>query len=374
MASADADRSTGVGGVCHYLSEAFNANGHVCGVVSNETLVGRLRGVTRQFIFALALVLYRQAHDRDVLDIGAGDGLFMALYQKLFRPRSRPLLVARSHGLEHILDESIRSEAKRGNLKLSWKYPLYHGGYRLWQVKQYLKRADLALFLNEHDRQYAIENLGVRPEAAEIVNNGIPEVFLGQAVSFEPPADIRIALVGSFLQRKGIEYSVPALNGLLRRHARLSVTFLGTGVPVHDVLSRFDRAVTERVHVMPRYAHEQLPILLKGFHIILFPSLTEGFGLAVVEGMACGLAAVVSRIPGIADRLQDGGNAIIIPPKDPAAIESAVQRLIQDPALLTKLRKSGYEFAQGYSWRNVAESTMRLYEKSIERAFVERRR
>jgi glycosyltransferase involved in cell wall biosynthesis len=63
--------------------------------------------------------------------------------------------------------------------------------------------------------------------------------------------------------------------------------------------------------------------------------------------MACGLAAVVSRIPWVADRLEDGVNAIIIPPKDQVAIESAIQRLIEDPALLKKLRKAGYEFAQG---------------------------
>ncbi len=367
VASADADRSTGVGGVCLFLSEAFNEIGHDCGVVSNETLVGGLRGIARQFVFALALVLYRPAHHRDVLDIGAGDGLYIAVYQKLFRPRSRPLLVARSHGLEHVIDDSNRSEEKCGNLKLSWKYPIYHGGFRLWQVKQYLKRADMALFLNEYDREYAIEKLGVRPETAEIVDNGIPDVFLGQAVSFEPPADIKIALAGSFLQRKGIDYSVPALNNLLAKHDQLSVTFFGTGVPADDVLSRFDPAVAGRVHVMPRYEHENLPGLLKGFHILLFPSLTEGFGLAAVEGMACGLAAVVSRIPGIADRLEDGVNAIIIPAKDQVAIESAIQRLIEEPALLIKLRKAGYDFAQGYSWRRVAESNLRLYEKAIER-------
>jgi len=206
------------------------------------------------------------------------------------------------------------------------------------------------------------------------VDNGIPDLFLDQAVSFDPPANIRIALVGSFLLRKGIDYSVPVLSKLLEKHDRLSLTFFGTGVPAEDVLSRFAPAVAGRIRVMPRYEHENLTNILSGFHVLLFPSLTEGFPLAPIEAMACGLAVVVSRIPWTAERLKDGVNAIIIPPKNQAAIESAIQRLIEDPALLTKLRKAGYEFAQGYSWRRVAGETLRLYESAIERKSRGRRR
>jgi glycosyltransferase involved in cell wall biosynthesis len=352
--------------VCWNLKREFDLAGHSTTTVFTEDILPSKSGVAKQLLFSVFLPFMHSVIDYDIFDVSPGDGIFVWFFRHMAM-RGTPLLVARSHGLEHVMHESYLAEAKAGRLKLSWKYPIYHGGLRLWQVKQFLKRADMALFLNAYDRDYAIEKLGVRPEAAEIVDNGIPDVFLGQVVSFEPPADIKIALVGSFLQRKGIDYSVPALNNLLAKHDRLLVTFFGTGVPVDVVLSRFDPAVAERVHVMPRYEHEDLRHLLRGFHILLFPSLTEGFGLAAVEGMACGLAAVVSRIPGIAHRLEDGVNAIIIPPKDQVAIESAIQRLIEDPTLLIKLRKAGYDFAQGYSWRRVAESNLRLYEKAIER-------
>jgi glycosyltransferase involved in cell wall biosynthesis len=341
--------------------------GHLCLMYFFDDVAGTHKAILSDVAFSVLVVFFVKPRQFDVLDVTAGDGLILALCNKWMGRQKTPILVARSHGLEHVIDESNRSEAKNGKLRLSWKYPLYHGGFRLWQVKQYLKRADLALFLNDYDRQYAIEKLGVRPETAEIVDNGIPDAFLGQVVSFESPAAIKIALVGSFVQRKGIDYSLPALNVLLGKYVGLLVTFFGTGVPVDDVLTRFDAAVTGRVEVIPKYKHENLPNLLRGFHILLFPSLAEGFPLVPLEAMACGLAAVVSRIPWVADRVVDGVNAVIIPPKDQAAIESAIQRLIENPALLKKLRKSGYEFAQGYSWRRVAESTLHLYEKAIER-------
>jgi len=367
ISSAKADPSTGVGAVSLNLQRQIIKLGHVCHMYFFDEVISARKTILWDVLFSVWVVFRVRLKEFDVVDVTAGDGLGLTLRARWVSRQKRPILVARSHGLEHVIDESNRDEAKNGKLKLSWKYPLYHGGFRLWQVEQYLKRADLALFLNAYDRQYAIENLGVRPEAAEIVDNGIPEVFIGQAVSFEPPADIKIALVGSFLQRKGIDYSVPALNSLLAKHDRLSVTFFGTVVTADQVLRGFAPTVAERVHVTPRYEHANLPNLLSDFHVLLFPSLTEGFPLAPIEAMACGLAAVVSHIPWVANRLKDGVNAIIIPPKDQAAIESAMQLLIEDPAMLRRLRKAGYEFAQRYSWRRVAESTLQMYEQAIGR-------
>jgi hypothetical protein len=65
IASADADRSTGVGAVCCYLAEAFRGFGHNAGLISNETLVTRLRRNMRQFVFAFALGLHRPTYFYD---------------------------------------------------------------------------------------------------------------------------------------------------------------------------------------------------------------------------------------------------------------------------------------------------------------------
>ena len=76
------------------------------------------------------------------------------------------------------MDAQTRSGAKQGNIRLSWKYPLYHGGYRLWEVARSLRCADLALMLNQHDRDFAASNLKVDPAKLRVVRNGIPETLL----------------------------------------------------------------------------------------------------------------------------------------------------------------------------------------------------
>ncbi len=266
----------------------------------------------------------------------------IGLVLKMFGGRKRPLLVARSHGLEHLARDAVVADARAGRSKLSWKYPLYHGGYRLWQVLQYLRMADLVLQLNEHDRRYAIERLGVRESRAVVVDNAVPDLFLGRRVEFRPPAALRIALIGGFLERKGIAFSVPALDHLLRANPLLKVTFLGAQVDSATIMAGFAAEVGDRIRIVARYVNDDLPVLLEDHHILLFASLSEGFPLAPLKAMACGLAPVVTDIPGIADRLRDGREALIIPARDQAAIEVAVQRLIDDPGLLESVRRAAY--------------------------------
>jgi glycosyltransferase involved in cell wall biosynthesis len=362
IASADADRSTGVGGVCCYLAEAFRRIGQTADLISNETLVPRLKRNLRQFAFALALTFYRPAYGYDVLDIGAGDGMFIAFILKIFKPRNRPLLVARSHGLEHVANDAIRSEAAAGRIKLSWKYPIYHGGYRLWQVKQYLRMADLVLLLNDFDRHYAIKRLGVDASRANVVENAIPDMFLGRSIGFQAPAILRVALIGGFQDRKGIAFSVPALGRLLRTNQNLEVSFLGAQVDAVTILAGFPAETKDRVRIVERYRHDDLPQLLQDHHVLLFPSLSEGFPLAPLEAMACGLAPIVTDIPGIAERLRNGQNSLIIPVRDQAAIETSVQHLIDNPVALEAMRRSAYQFAQSYSWTKRAKEMIELYQ------------
>jgi glycosyltransferase involved in cell wall biosynthesis len=259
-------------------------------------------------------------------------------------------------------------EARRGNLHLSWKYPLYHGGFRLWEVATSIRYADLVLLLNHPDAEYVVEKLGVNSEQTRIVANGIPEEFLN--LPFEPmpkgeDSAICIAQVGNYISRKGIEYGAVALNGILDRYPQVKVSFLGTGCSEAEVLADFAPAVRERVTVVPRFSHETLPILLRGHHIKLFPTLSEGFSVALVDAIACGLAPVTTTTPGPMEIVRDGHNGILVPPRDSQAIEQALERLILDRPYLEQLRRNAYATAQNYSWERIARDNLAFYEEAL---------
>ncbi|NJP08634.1 MAG: glycosyltransferase family 4 protein [Leptolyngbyaceae cyanobacterium RU_5_1] len=364
--------NAGAAGVTWRLGRDYERLGHETEYYSLDNLPSRLHPLVKvaafpEFVACRIAALERQQRV-DVVDASTGDGwLWAALNRKR---QTRPLIIARCHGLEHIEHEEYVEEVERGNLRLSWKYPFYRGSIRLWEAAASMRYADLVLLLNQRDRDYAIEKLGVDPDLAHIVPNGIPESFLNQL--FQPltdPSTIRIAQIGTYILRKGVHYGTPALNTILTRYPNVEVTFLGTECSpdttnsIAQVYADFDPSVRDRVQVIPHYRHETLPDLLTGHHIKLFPTISEGFGVALVEAMACGLAPITTATPGPLEIVRDEHDAIVVPCRDSGAIEQALDKLICDRAYLERLRRNAYETAQTYSWSRIAQQNLALYEK-----------
>jgi glycosyltransferase involved in cell wall biosynthesis len=241
------------------------------------------------------------------------------------------------------------------------------GGIRLWEVARSLRRSDMVLFSNSPDLEYAVARLGVSRARAHVVPNGVPPPFLERPLEYSPPgadAPIRIAQVASYIPRKGVKYGAEALNRLLRRHPRVEVSFLGTGHDEQTVLRDLDPEIRSQVTVRPRFQRDELPELLKGHQIKLLPTTFEGFSVALIEAMACGLAPVTTSTAGSLEVVRDGSNGLLVPARDSKALEAALEKLIEDPVLLQRLRRGAYETAQGYSWPSIAERTLALYEQA----------
>jgi glycosyltransferase involved in cell wall biosynthesis len=366
VSSARKDPSSGVGGVAAHLSAAFRAIGHSCDVVSLESVFPNVEGVLNRLLFAVVLPFRFDLGSYDVLDIAAGDGLFAAIFLKMRRSKSpRPLLVARSHGLEHLVHEMLLEEARAGKVKLSWKYPFYNGGYRLWQIKKYLQSADLIFFLNAYDRDYALRNFNLDPLKVKIVDNGLPASFIDLPINLNNVMSPKAAVIGTFSKRKGYDYSIPALVELLQRHDQLRVGFFGTGTDDSNILDKFPARLRSRIEITARYEQPALPTLLEDYNILLVASLSEGHSLVVLEGMACGLALVATNVSGTAERLTDRENAILIAPRSVEGIVYGIEILLQDSELFQKLRRAGYELAQGFSWERIARTTIEYYHEAM---------
>jgi glycosyltransferase involved in cell wall biosynthesis len=98
----------------------------------------------------------------------------------------------------------------------------------------------------------------------------------------------------------------------------------------------------------------------------VFPSLYEGFGLPVLEAMARGLPVACSDRGAL---LEVAGNAArFFDPESPHSIAEALQELLQDTALVAKLRTAGLDRAHGFTWVETARATLRSYEAALEAA------
>jgi len=107
---------------------------------------------------------------------------------------------------------------------------------------------------------------------------------------------------------------------------------------------------------------EEMPALYNAADLFVFPSLYEGFGLPVIEAMACGVPVVASNLSAIPEVA--GEAALLVDPRDIDQLCDAMERVLRDKRLQAALRRRGLERAQGFSWERAARETIAVYQET----------
>ncbi|MDQ2806169.1 MAG: glycosyltransferase family 4 protein [Chloroflexota bacterium] len=102
-----------------------------------------------------------------------------------------------------------------------------------------------------------------------------------------------------------------------------------------------------------------LPALYQGARLFALPSLYEGFGLGALEALACGTPVLAADAGALPEVVGDAG--LLLPPSDPAAWATALERVLGDPALEADLRRRGPVQAARFSWAQAARQTLAVY-------------
>jgi glycosyltransferase involved in cell wall biosynthesis len=112
--------------------------------------------------------------------------------------------------------------------------------------------------------------------------------------------------------------------------------------------------------------HDELQRLYARAAVVACPSRREGFGVACLEAMAHGRPVVATRVGGLLDLVVDGETGIVVPPRDAAALRSALERLLADPALRHRLGAAGRDRARThFSWEKVTDATLAAYAEAV---------
>jgi glycosyltransferase involved in cell wall biosynthesis len=110
---------------------------------------------------------------------------------------------------------------------------------------------------------------------------------------------------------------------------------------------------------------EELERLLAGAAVVACPSRREGFGLICAEAMAYGRPVVASAVGGLLDLVRDGDTGLLVPPRDPAALRAAIERLLGDAELRARLGAAARgHVAELCDWNRVTAETIAVYERA----------
>lgn len=116
----------------------------------------------------------------------------------------------------------------------------------------------------------------------------------------------------------------------------------------------------ERVHFIGYVPQEDLPVLISGARVFVLPSFYEGFGLPVLEAMACGTPVICSDVASLPEVAGDA--AILVDPHNTEELAGALSRVLGDPDLRRNLAERGLQRVRHFSWQKCAEQTLQILE------------
>ena len=227
--------------------------------------------------------------------------------------------------------------------------------------------------------------------ASEVIYNGVDlERFhppgAGQRGAARATLDLGDAFVvlniGGVEPRKNTVRLLRAFERLsreLERVGRASILLLPGGETLLDhtpyrqeflaALDASGLATAERsdVRLMGVVADEQVPALYQAADMLAFPSVKEGWGLAVLEAMASELPVLASDLPVFREYLRHEDNALLVDPLDEAAITAGMVRLAQDEDTRRRLAAAGRETARQFSWHTTAQAHVACYRRWLSR-------
>ena len=181
-----------------------------------------------------------------------------------------------------------------------------------------------------------------------------------------------ILFVGGLEARKGLEYLVLAMGPVVKSHpsARL-VAVAKAGVRGVDEPGWF-RVLAERAGIAGSVViHESVSTgdlmqLYADCDLLALPSRNEGWGLSLMEAMACSKPVVATRVGGIPELVTDGVEGLLVGPGDVKALGQAICRLLDDPAARDRMGLAGRKRVEAFSWDAAADTVMREYGRALQ--------
>jgi glycosyltransferase involved in cell wall biosynthesis len=241
-----------------------------------------------------------------------------------------------------------------------------------WPLPRTVTTAHHVITDCEAVRVEVIERLGVPPERVSAVPLAPSRDFCVQGSEVIDAVVRRYGLgtrdyilfAGALEPRKNVVRLLDAVQ-LLRAKSRdmPPLVLVGpSGWRNHDLVTRI-RSAGSSLRLLGAVPRSDLVALMGGASVLAYPSLSEGFGLPVLEAMACGTPVVAARIPPIVEIVGDA--AMLVDPNETADIAEGLRRMLEDSRLRADLAKRGLAQAAKFSWEQTAAQTMSAYARAL---------
>ncbi len=252
---------------------------------------------------------------------------------------------------------------------------LYKRVFFQTMIPQSARRADALIAISQSTRADILRILRTPPDKVVAIPYGVAPLF-------QPITDARaldafcrehdmprpfVLYVGNLEPRKNLTTLVRAFARLVERGAPHTLVLAGARGWKDDEIFATVRelGLGARVRFPGFFEQEQLPALYSAADAFVYPALYEGFGLPVLEALACGAPVITSNVSSLPEIVGDAG--ILVNPRDVAELADALHVVITDRARRESLARAGLAQAKRFSWSQCARDTLAVYERAAQK-------
>jgi D-inositol-3-phosphate glycosyltransferase len=221
------------------------------------------------------------------------------------------------------------------------------------------------------DEMFELARLGTPRRRTAVVPCGVDtSVFSPEGPVFPRTERPRLVVLGRLVRRKGVDEVIVALRRLPGVELLVAGGPADPGTADPDVHRLRDLAasagVADRVRFLGAVGRPDVPALLRSADAVVCVPWYEPFGIVPLEAMACGRAVVAAAVGGIQDTVVDQVTGLLVPPRRPDALATALRRLLATPTQALAFGIAGRDRVLArYGWDRVAACTLAVYEEVV---------
>jgi glycosyltransferase involved in cell wall biosynthesis len=259
------------------------------------------------------------------------------------------------------------------------RYPEAFRPFNRWYLRQFtansVKRARAVIAISESTRQDVINLLGAPPGRVHTIYCGADEQFrplpAAEIAAFKAARglpDTFVLFLGTLEPRKNVA-------GLIRAYALWReqepnapplIIAGGKGWYYRHIFGLVESLnLTNTVRFADYVPQSELPLWYNAASLFVYPSHFEGFGLPVLEAMACGTPVITSTVSSLPEVTGTDGAACLVNPTDSEALAGAMRHVTADRDLRMAMAQQGLDRAVGFRWDKTAQETVAVYRKAL---------
>jgi glycosyltransferase involved in cell wall biosynthesis len=351
------------------LQEEFRALGHSCDLLLSDDIGAHPRTFhLRQALGPVATWsavrrAFRKNGPYDVIDVASAEGLWLASVGR--HAVNGATVISRSNGLEHLNYRRMLDDADAGLASKPWTRRWFHPAVRLTQVAATARAADRLLVLNDRDREFAVARHWKPESEIDVVPHGVSRRYFERPPLPSAPRGRGILFCGSWTPVKGVTYLADAFGRLVRAGRGVNLTILGGAVPAETIQSAFPVEARALLTIVDRVPEDAVMAAYREHDVLAWSSTYEGFGMVIVEAMSQRLPVVATPVGCASSLVQHERTGLSVPPRDPAALAAALERMLAERALANRCAEAAFEQVRGMTWTRTAERTLEVYRKAM---------